>query len=194
MITWAEFDVFFKAQGKEVFKKRFIGRRSWRKPNHAVLVQWQKAKDYCQWLGKQTGKNYDLPTEAQWEYAARSRGKYVFWATNDGSGNNGTGNTFGKVQNIVYREAPVGTMPPNPLGLYDMSSGFRYEWINDWYDEDYYKNSPELNSKVPKTGTFKVLRNSSGYGNAGTTIVYKRWYRKPEGKYNLEGFRCARNP
>ena len=191
MVTWAEFDVFFKAQGKEAFDKKAIGKIESRRPDHAARAQWQDAKDYCQWLGKQTGKNYDLATEAQWEYAARSRGEYVFWATNDGSGNNGGSKTFGKVQNIAYSEAPVGTMPPNPLGLYDMSSGFRYEWVNDWYDENYYKNSPEYNPKGPQSGTEKVLRNSS---DEMSTVAYGRFHRKPITKYGAGGFRCVINP
>lgn len=191
MVTWKEFDIFFRAQGKEVHKKRFIGRRDWRKPNHAVRIQWKPAKDYCQWLGKLTGSNYDIPTEAQWEYAARSRGQYVFWATNDGSGNNGGSKTFGKIQNIAYHENQVGTMPPNPLGIYDMSSGFRYEWVNDWYDKNYYKTSPEVNPQGPAVGTLKVLRNSS---DEMSTVAYGRFYQEPTGKYKIAGFRCIINP
>ena len=191
MVTWKEFDVYFRALGKGEFDKKWIGRRSWRKPNHAVWTpSWQSAKDYCQWLGKLTNKNYDLPTEAQWEYAARSRGKYVFWATNDGSGNNGGSKTFGKVQNIAYGEQPVGTMPPNPLGLYDMSSGFRYEWVNDWYDKNYYQQSPEFNPKGPKTGKTKVLRNSS---DNMSTPAYGRWFRNPN-ETSSNSFRCVINP
>lgn len=194
MVTWAEFDVYFRDQGIEEFKKSRIGRRDWREPNHAVWTpSWKSAKDYCQWLGKQTGKNYDLPTEAQWEYAARSRGNYVFWATNDGSGNNGTGNSFGKMQNIAYDEAPVGTMPSNPLGLYDMSSGFRYEWVNDWYDENYYKSTPEVNPKGPTSGTLKVLRNSGDSGNVGYIVIYGRWYSEPN-EQSQNSFRCVVNP
>jgi len=191
MVTWKDFDTYSKFKNNPLLSKKWMGRRDWRKPDHAVKVHWQEAKDYCQWLGKQTDENFDLPTEAQWEYAARSRGEYVFWATNDGSGNNGGSKTFGEVQNIAYHENQVGTMLPNPLGLYDMSSGFRYEWVNDWYDENYYKSSPESNPKGPQNGTERVLRNSS---DEMSTVAYGRFHRKSKGKYRIPSFRCIINP
>jgi formylglycine-generating enzyme required for sulfatase activity len=107
------------------------------KGDYSVGVTWQQAKDYCQWLGKLSGKKIDLPTEAQWEYAARSKGQYIPYATNDGA--------FEKGKNIPNSDEldkytdgmglplyPIGKYPPNPLGLYDMGlSGS--EWMNDWY-------------------------------------------------------------
>jgi len=193
MVTWKEFDVYSKFKNQVLLEKKWIGRRDWRKENHAVRVHWQESKDYCQWLGKQTGKNFDLPTEAQWEYAARSRGEYVTWATNDGSANNGTTYTYGKVKNMEgYGETEIGLFKPNPLGLYDMS-GLSYRWVNDWYSKDYYEHSSELNPQGPKSGTIKVLRSGGG-SSVANSIVFKRYYIEPKGKYRIPGFRCVINP
>lgn len=134
--------------------------------DYSVGVTWQQAKDYCQWLGNISGKNFDLPTEAQWEYAARSGGQYFPFATDNGY--------FEKGQNIPnsndldkftdgfgFPLYPIGKYPPNPLGLYDMGlSGS--EWVNDWYDPDYYEHSPIKDPQGPEKGTKKVLRGNVG--------------------------------
>ncbi|MFB0713853.1 formylglycine-generating enzyme family protein [Buttiauxella noackiae] len=137
----------------------------------SVNIPWQMAKDYCLWLGKKSGRKIELPTEAQWEYAARSRGQYLPFATNDG--------TIIRGKNIPsYDEIdiesdglslpiyPIGKYPPNPLGLYDMGlSGA--EWTNDWYAADYYSQSPEKKPTGPETGIKKVKR-----GNIGGDMQY----------------------
>lgn len=143
-----------------------------KKPNHWTLNptiaagtgSWQEAKDQCLWLGKLTGYEFDLPTEAQWEYAARDRGKKVFYATNDG--------TIKRNINIPNDEIfPVDSFPPNPLGLHHMQSNVT-EWVNDWFDDKYYQNSPELDPKGPEEppivkvlnkepGHFRILRGGS---------------------------------
>ncbi|SLW97274.1 sulfatase modifying factor 1 precursor-like protein [Klebsiella pneumoniae] len=113
---------------------------SLQKGDYSVGVTWQQAKDYCQWLGKESGKKFDLPTEAQWEYAARSRGQYIPFATNNGEFLPGK-NIPSQDELSEYTDGagipiyPVGKYPPNPLGLYDMGlSGS--EWTNDWYASD----------------------------------------------------------
>jgi formylglycine-generating enzyme required for sulfatase activity len=121
-----------------------------------LLVTWQQAKDYCQWLGKESGKKFDLPTEAQWEYAARSRGQYFPFATNNGEYL--PENVPGKDELDKYTDGfgfpfyPVGKYPQIPLGLYDMGlSGS--EWTNDWYASDYYSHSPVNDPQGPAQGT-----------------------------------------
>ncbi|MGV8916512.1 MAG: formylglycine-generating enzyme family protein [Pseudomonas sp.] len=131
----------------------------------SASVIWQQAKDYCLWLGEKTGKKFDLPSEAQWEYAARSRGQFLPFATDDGTIDKGrnvpTGEEKKKMTGMFYPFYPDGMYPPNPLGLYDMGlSGS--EWTNDWYAEDYYWQSPENNPPGPETGTEKVLRGYTG--------------------------------
>ncbi len=139
---------------------------SLQKSDYSVGVTWQQAKDYCQWLGKESGKKFDLPTEAQWEYAARSRGQYIPFATNNGEFLPGK-NIPSQDELSEYTDGagipiyPVGKYPPNPLGLYDMGlSGS--EWTNDWYASDYYSHSPVNDPQGPAQGTKKVLRGYIG--------------------------------
>ncbi|MEA4773013.1 SUMF1/EgtB/PvdO family nonheme iron enzyme [Klebsiella pneumoniae] len=139
---------------------------SLQKGDYSVGVNWQQAKDYCQWLGKESGKKFDLPTEAQWEYAARSRGQYIPFATNNGEFLPGK-NIPSQDELSEYTDGagipiyPVGKYPPNPLGLYDMGlSGS--EWTNDWYASDYYSHSPVNDPQGPAQGTKKVLRGYIG--------------------------------
>ena len=139
---------------------------SLQKDDYSVGVTWQQAKDYCQWLGKESGKKFDLPTEAQWEYAARSRGQYIPFATNNGEFLPGK-NIPSQDELSEYTDGagipiyPVGKYPPNLLGLYDMGlSGS--EWTNDWYASDYYSHSPVNDPQGPAQGTKKVLRGYIG--------------------------------
>ena len=120
-------------------------------------VSWEDAVEFCHRLSKLTGKTYRLPTEAEWEYAARggqqSKGyKYA------GSNNIDTVAWYDK--NSGSTTHPVGQKNPNELGLYDMS-GNVWEWCNDWYAADYYKNSPANNPTGPTSGTSRVLRGGS---------------------------------
>ncbi|MDK1957091.1 MULTISPECIES: SUMF1/EgtB/PvdO family nonheme iron enzyme [Klebsiella] len=139
---------------------------SLQKDDYSVGVTWQQAKDYCQWLGKESDKNIDLPTEAQWEYAARSRGQYLPFSTNNG--NFGLGSNIPEQKKLdEYTDGygfpiyPIGKYPPNPLGLYDMGlSGA--EWSNDWYSTDYYSHSPVYDPQGPVKGNEKVLRGYVG--------------------------------
>jgi formylglycine-generating enzyme required for sulfatase activity len=128
---------------------------------------WQRARDYCQWLGKKTGLPFDLPTEAQWEYAARSRGQNFAFPTDNGHVEHGF-NVVGSKEHkrmispitasfTDYSAPPVGMFPPNPLGLYDMTYG-AMDWVLDWYAADYYAHSPRRNPQGPETGTEKVRR------------------------------------
>ncbi|HIE4885147.1 TPA: formylglycine-generating enzyme family protein [Klebsiella pneumoniae] len=151
---------------------------SLQKGDYSVGVTWQQAKDYCQWLGKESDKNIDLPTEAQWEYAARSRGQYLPFATNNGN--------FELDSNIPEQKKldeytdgygfpiyPIGKYPPNPLGLYDMGlSGA--EWSNDWYSTDYYSHSPVYDPQGPVKGNEKVLRGYVGGDRQYALTIFRQ--------------------
>ena len=164
--TYDNFDVYSIATGQEKFGIERIT-AGVRQPNAAAGIDWQTAQHYCQWLGDQLNVPMGLPTEAQWEYAARNRGQHVLFPTNTGEIDPGrnmwTDNErkeFSREYVLVLTVPIVGLYPPNPLGLYDLSNQ-NYEWMMDWYDPNYYVNSPERNPKGPETGTEKVLRGVS---------------------------------
>lgn len=132
-----------------------------RDPDLPATANWQLSRDYCQWLGEKTGLPFDLPTEAQWEYAARNRGQDVHYGTNDGHFRVGV-NAPSYEQQESYSGMgegllPVGKYPATPLGLFDMGTNGP-EWMRDWYSKTYYQHSPQLNPSGPESGTEKSLR------------------------------------
>jgi formylglycine-generating enzyme required for sulfatase activity len=132
----------------------------------------------------------DLPTEAQWEYAARNRGQMVIYPTDNGQLDNGRNvanyeqrEAYAKKHKLFSRHNPaaVGLFPANPLGLYDMVTN-GYEWTLDWYAPDYYAVSPEKNPTGPSTGTKKVTRSYHGLEGDSLAIVsttFMRYSREP---------------
>jgi formylglycine-generating enzyme required for sulfatase activity len=169
-----------------------------KKNQSAGTKNWQQAKDYCQWLGNLTALPFDLPTEAQWEYAARNRGEKRYYATNNGyrqlldSGyyDPSTGYrvdyTNEEANANTGLETYIGRWPANPLGIYGMNNNIR-EWTNDWYSPNYYQESPELNPRGPKTGKEKVTRD----GTAAMTIDRVNKPIKRDSYYSSYSFRCS---
>ena len=119
-----------------------------------VHISWEDAQAYAQWISQATGRTYRLPTEAEWEKAARgSDGCRYPW-----------GDDFDKDrcntrEGGIEGTTPVGSYPggASPYGVMDMA-GNVWEWCADWYDEDYYKSAPERNPEGPETGEYRVLR------------------------------------
>jgi len=191
--TLGDFDLFFIAQGKPLFDKKLRQREDLQfryQPNlPAPTRSWQEAKDYCGWLGKLSGYPVDLPTEAQWEYAARNRGQFFAFPTDNGSLN--YDRNFPKPDET--RTFPVDSFIPNKLGIYNLS-GNATDWVNDWYDKDYYRHSPVENPQGPSTGNERVWRGTNVLEDpllSASTV--RRWSAEPlqNDYYPGVSFRCA---
>lgn len=115
-------------------------------------VSWNDIQKFIKKLSSQTGRSYRLPTEAEWEYAARSGGKSEKY-----SGGDDVDGVAWYADSSGYRSHPVGQRRPNGLGIYDMSGNI-WEWCQDWYSEKYYKSSPTNNPKGPSGGRYRVQR------------------------------------
>jgi sulfatase modifying factor 1 len=159
-VTYGEFDIFSAAlrlprvnQRKNIQKSRTAA--------HPALVSWYGAKAYCQWIGKQSGLTIDLPTEAQWEYAARSGGKRNLFPTDNGREEQGRNFPSYDQEKEDGGRIQVGKFPPNPAGFHDF--GVNGEWTNDWYAVDYYATSPRKNPKGPSSGEERVARGNLGH-------------------------------
>lgn len=149
-------------------------------------VSWFDAAAYCAWLAAHTGKTYRLPTEAEWERAARGglEGKRYTW-----------GDEAPQTQlhySELWLNGPerVGQRPPNSYGLFDISENV-HEWCADWYDERYYQSAPERNPQGAASGTRRASRGGSWRHQIKITRVAARSSIPPEFQYSDYGFRCA---
>ena len=181
-VSYVDYDTYTEATGQPKINTDNYSSRT-RAPDVPAGVDWYQARDYCQWLAEQTGRPFAIPTEAQWEYAARSRGKMMPYATDDGILRKGKNYptreerrqaTPGNSPTAPYTIAKK--YPPNPLGIHQMGLN-GYEWISDWYGEDYYKHSPEQNPTGPESGTLKVRRGgATGESFLGMVTVIRTPY------------------
>lgn len=127
-------------------------------------VSWHAVQEFIGRFNQMARKSYRLPTEAEWEYAARSGGKKEKFAGT--SQESELGDYAWYRSNSGGSTHPVGQKKPNGLGFYDMS-GNVWEWVADWYDQGYYRNSPKNKPQGPSSGSYKVLRGGSWYSNPG---------------------------
>ena len=173
--------------------------------DHPVVnVSWNDAVEFCKWLSEKEGKEYRLPTEAEWEYACRAGSTDRFFFGNKE-------NDMVKYSNVADSSlkrkydsaswalsasdgyaftAPVGSFTPNKFGLYDMH-GNVWEWCQDRYDSEYYDESPKRDPKGPSTGSSRVLRGGSWYDLPAVTRCAFRRGRGPSDRRGNNGFRVV---
>lgn len=195
-ITYAEYDLYTRIKKiPPINTEKYMFGVRFRYPNYpAGNITWQQAQDFCDWLGDLTGKPFSLPTEAQWEYAARGAGAEIYYASSPKVEKN-MGELM-KMLKTIGDNAPtpsdtdavaVGTYPPNRAGIYDMV-GYGTEWVKDWYAP--YTSTAAINPTGPETGEQRVIRTSS---TASDKTVISRLPSNPDKKEISLNFRCALN-
>ena len=188
-------------------------RYSWQNPGFAqtdhhpvVNVSWNDAAAMARWLSAREGVTYRLPTEAEWEYAARAGSRTRYPAGDDPAVLLTSANTFDRAVAPLWPRwqdragsgsdgqrftAPVASYAPNAFGLYDMI-GNAWEWCADWYGEDYYAHSPADDPPGPASGQVRVRRGGSWHTwPLYARVAFRNW-NTPDTRYVLVGFRLLR--
>jgi formylglycine-generating enzyme required for sulfatase activity/tRNA A-37 threonylcarbamoyl transferase component Bud32 len=193
-VTVAAYKAFAEATHRDMPKAPKFN-PNWTNTDHPIVeVNWEDAVAYSTWAGAR------LPTEAEWEYAARGGAmETIFPWGNDpshdlanfGQGTNGKdeqGTVEGKDQWIYT--SPVASFPPNRVNLYDMAGNVS-QWCADWFSPSYYAKSPEKDPQGPETGTLKIVRGGSWKSPARFLRTSFRGARAPAERGLTSGFRCV---
>ena len=184
-VTFYQYDSFCEATGRSKPNDEGWGRGT----RPVINVSWDDAKAFCNWLAEKTGKNIHLPTEAQWEKAARGTDQRRYpW---------GNGNPSCNRVNYNYcngKTMPVGSSPSgvSPYGIHDMA-GNVWECCSDWYSSSYYSSSPYKNPTGPSHGSIRVLRGGGWYNPTWYCRASFRNDYRPSYRANNVGFRLARS-
>ncbi len=152
-------------------------------------VSWDDIQEFLKKLNAKTGKTFRMPTEAEWEFAARGGNQSKNYTY---SGSKDLKSVAWFTENSESKTHQVGQKQANELGIYDMS-GNVWEWCSDWYDENYYKNSPAQNPKGPQSGSSRVLRGGSWFIIDYICRSSLRLRNVPSIRYFSYGFRLARD-
>jgi formylglycine-generating enzyme required for sulfatase activity len=176
-VTVNQYETFLLETGYE--KPAFWQPELDRPDDPVIGITWFDASAYAAWIGKR------LPTEAEWEYAARggTLGKMYPWGDDPDTR---------KANFSSTGISPVKRFQSNEYGLYDMI-GNVWEWCSDWYSENYYETTPRDNPKGPFTGTHKVLRGGTWYSNEEQVRITNRYYALPDIRSFHIGFRCVKS-
>jgi len=170
----------------KIYEPGYWHDRKWNGSNFPVVgISWFEAEAYANWLSERTGPRYRLPTEAEWEKAARgTKGLKYPW------GNEFDKNLCNSDESGLDRTSPVGIFPKGKslYGCFDMA-GNVWEWCSDWYDADYYANSPDRNPEGPPDGADRIGRGGGWLSDTGECRSALRDRRAPRVRYSDLGFR-----
>lgn len=191
-VSYQDFDIYTKLTGKEQIAKQLMNTPHRQAKHPVTFITWKQSRSYCQWLGKQIGYSMDLPSEAQWESAARNGKSNVAYATNSGKIDFGVNISYPKNNKHPMQ---VGSWAPSPAGIYDMTGNVD-EWTLDLWHR--YTTNPSYNpSYVEKSNQpnehHRVTRGSGITDNVEQLKLYRRVKRDPDKKYPSVGFRCVVN-
>jgi len=156
-----------------------------------VSVNWIEAVKYCQWLSDASGRRYRLPTEAEWERSARGglEGRLYPWGDELPQARADYQSRWG---GDVRGPLPVGQVEANPYGVYDLCENV-HEWCADWYEADYYQQSPARNPAGPPTGARRASRGGSWRHHIKVSRLAARSSIPPTFQYADYGFRVVRD-
>jgi formylglycine-generating enzyme required for sulfatase activity len=178
-VTFAQFDAFCQETGLAKPDDEGWGRGE----RPVIYISWKEANDFCAWLRKKTGFAFRLPTEAEWEKAARDR---FPWGSAQPT------NELANFDKELMKTSAVGSYPQgaSPYGVLDMA-GNVWEWLADWYADDYYANSADSDPLGPEEGTERVVRGGAWSNSAEQIRSGNRSQENPESRLNIIGFRLA---
>ena len=184
-VTNAQYECF-DPQHRNLRGKRELSRKD---DEAAIFVSWHDAVRFCAWLSESEGKPYRLPTEAEWEYAARGpNGRTYPWGE---ARPNASRARFGGQERKALK---IGSLPQGATleGVHDLAGNVA-EWVQDWWHPSYYAESPPADPQGPADGDYRVARGGSWNQPPDELRSSARLYHNPDKGAGHIGFRCAQS-